>query len=81
MTHRDLRRFVVFGFATTHDALAAETALKEGDIEAVPIPTPKALGELCGIALRVEEPLAREARAALDSASVSVASETTIEDV
>jgi hypothetical protein len=50
----DLRRFVAFGFASVHDAMAAEAALKAAGIQPVAIPSPAALGELCGIALRVE---------------------------
>ncbi len=53
MRSRDPRPFAVYGFATTHDALAAEARLKSVLIPVVPIPSPKELGELCGIALRV----------------------------
>lgn len=55
--------FVVFGFETTHDAMAAERALEEARIAVTLIPTPKALGTLCGLAARVprdEEPAATE---------------------
>jgi hypothetical protein len=48
-----LRPFVVFGFASVHDTLAAEAVLKTAGIAAVTIPAPRELGELCGIALRV----------------------------
>lgn len=47
------RPFAVFGFASTHDALAAEELLLDAGIDAVPIPAAKELGALCGIAIRV----------------------------
>ena len=81
MTPRGLRRFAVFGFATTHDALAAEQVLKEYGVEVVPIPAPKTLGDLCGIALRVPADLQDGARAVLEAASVHPASEAAMEDV
>jgi hypothetical protein len=52
---REPRPFAVFGFESTHDALAAENLLGDARIEVVPIPAPAALGALCGIALRVPE--------------------------
>jgi N-acyl-L-homoserine lactone synthetase len=51
---RERRRFAVYGFATTHDALAAEAMLKAAGFSVVPIPAPRELGSLCGIALRLE---------------------------
>lgn len=54
MNARSLRTFALYGFESTHDALAAESALREAGIAVVPVPSPKELGELCGIALRVE---------------------------
>ena len=56
------RLFKVLGFASTHDALDAEALLLDLGIDAVPIPAPKALGTLCGIALRIE-PADEKARA------------------
>lgn len=50
--------FAVFGFESTHDALKAETVLLAAGEEVVLIPTPKALGTLCGFAVRV--PLERQ---------------------
>lgn len=47
-----MERFAVYGFETTHDALAAERALLEAAVPVVAVPTPKALGALCGIAIR-----------------------------
>jgi diphthamide biosynthesis methyltransferase len=54
VTPRESRLFAVFGFATTHDALAAEAALKAAGVTVTPIPAPHGLGSLCGIALRLE---------------------------
>lgn len=45
--------FAVFGFESTHDALKAETILLAAGEDVVLIPTPKALGTLCGFAVRV----------------------------
>lgn len=49
----EYRVYVIFGFVSTHDALAAESLLKDMGIDVVPVPAPKSLGQLCGIALRV----------------------------
>ena len=49
-------RFAVFGFAGTHEAMRGEAALLEAGCDAVLIPTPKALGTLCGLAARVPVP-------------------------
>ncbi len=48
------RDYLVYGFGSVHDALAAEVMLKGASIDVVPVPSPKELGDLCGIALRVE---------------------------
>jgi len=59
----EIRTFVVLGFRTTHEALEAESALLASGIDAVPIPSPKGFGALCGIAMRVppdQEPAALE---------------------
>jgi hypothetical protein len=45
--------FAVFGFDSTHDALRAENVLLAADEDVVLIPTPRALGSLCGFAVRV----------------------------
>lgn len=58
---RPVRDFVVYGFESTHRALDAEALLGDMGVHVVPVPTPKTLGALCGIALRVE--LAEAARA------------------
>ena len=60
--------FIVYGFATTHDALVGERTLLAADIIHMTIPTPKSLGALCGIALRVPEGSAHDAEAALAAA-------------
>ena len=65
---RGLRTFVVYGFASVHDALAAESVLKGAGLAVSPIPSPKELGDLCGIALRVEPADAPHAERLLASA-------------
>lgn len=50
----EARPFVVYGFASVHDALAAESVLLGAAIAVTPVPSPPELGELCGVALRVE---------------------------
>lgn len=59
---RPPRTFAVFGFASTHDALAAEDLLRDAGMEVVPVPAPASLGALCGIALRVPETVSEQAR-------------------
>lgn len=78
---REHRRFQVFGFTTTHDALAAEDALKSADVAAVPIPTPRALGSLCGIALRVEPRDSAAAATVLGDAGIAWKGPVELEDV
>lgn len=75
------RRFVAFGFASVHDAMAAEDALKAAGIAAVAIPSPRALGELCGVALRVDPAEAREAEDALSDAGLSPVASAEIDDL
>lgn len=58
-------RFVIYGFQTTHDALVGERTLLESDVMHATIPTPKSLGALCGIALRVPVDSAADAEKAL----------------
>jgi hypothetical protein len=65
VTDYRLRPFVAFGFESVHDTLAAEDVLRDAGIPAVTIPSPSELGELCGIALRVEPEDAAGAEAAL----------------
>ena len=81
MSAREYRPFVVFGFRTTHEALAAEVALRDAGIEVVPIPTPPVLGELCGIALRVRPEHADAALAALEQGAIVPDARGEIEDI
>lgn len=62
------RSFTVFGFHSVHDALEAESVLKQAGVASTAIPSPRELGELCGIALRVELGDAGAARDALAGA-------------
>jgi hypothetical protein len=78
---RASRTFAVLGFASTHDALDAETALERGGIDVVPIPAPKSIGSLCGIALRITPDQLEHAAVCLSEAGVSIAATCEIEDV
>jgi len=73
--------FKVVGFASTHDALDAEALLLDLGIDAVPIPAPKALGTLCGIALRLEPADEKRALSYLSDAGIGVAAHGEVEDV
>jgi Protein of unknown function (DUF3343) len=77
----DVQRFIAFGFASVHDAMAAEDALKAAGIESVAIPSPGALGELCGIALRVEPASAQAVRDTLAAAGLPPHASVEIYDV
>ncbi|MBN2404917.1 MAG: DUF3343 domain-containing protein [Coriobacteriia bacterium] len=55
MSSPQRRPYVVFGFASTHDALSGEAALVAAGLQLTVMPTPKTLGALCGIALRLAE--------------------------
>lgn len=63
--------FVVFGFESTHDALHAEEALLAAGFEVALIPTPRALGSLCGFAVRVSADSADGALEVLNAAGVT----------
>ena len=63
--------FVVFGFDSTHDALRAETVLLAAGVEVALIPTPRALGTLCGFAVRVPVALRAEAVESFSAAGVA----------
>jgi hypothetical protein len=78
---RTPRPFVVYGFATTHDALAAETAIKDASLSVTPIPAPRELGSLCGIALRVEPVVTPSVEAALAAAGLRWTARAEIADV
>lgn len=73
-------RFTVFGFAGTHDALKAEEVLLEAGTDVVLIPTPRALGSLCGFAVRVPVSQRDEALSALAAAGRGPDGEAEIED-
>lgn len=76
----DHERFAVFGFASTHDALHAETALLAADVPVALIPTPKALGSLCGFAVRVRAADRDAAVAVIAGASIAPDAEIEIAD-
>ena len=57
------RLFAVFGFDSTHVALRAEDVLLAADMDVALIPTPRALGSLCGFAVRIP---AEQRQAAID---------------
>jgi hypothetical protein len=78
---RTPRPFKVLGFASTHDALDAEALLLDLGIDAVPIPAPKILGTLCGIALRLEPADEKRALGYLVGAGIAVAARGEVEDV
>ena len=61
----EVRRFVVLGFASVHDALSAEAVLEAAGMRVTAIPSPRELGEICGIAMRVEFEDADEAERVL----------------
>lgn len=75
------RSFKVMGFASTHDALDAEALLLDLGIDVVPIPAPKALGTLCGIALRLEHADEPRALGYLKDAGITVGAVGEVEDV
>jgi hypothetical protein len=76
-----LRPFVVYGFASVHDTLAAEAALKAAGVTAVAIPSPRELGELCGIAMRVDPADAAAAEQVLASSGLPPWSRVQIDDL
>ncbi len=77
----EARRFVAYGFASVHDALAAESALKAAGVAATAIPSPRALGELCGIALRVDPAQSRAAEDALAACGLPPRASAEIDDI
>ena len=82
MSARSPRPFEVFGFATTHDALAAEQLLKDLGVPVTPIPAPRSLGgALCGIAPRLEPSDVPRAEELLERAEMVPAARGSIEDV
>lgn len=79
--NRVARTFSVLAFSSTHDALDAEALLLDLGIGVVPIPAPKVVGALCGIALRLEPSEADRAVRYLADAGVVVAGRGEVEDV
>jgi len=78
---RTPRLFRIVGFASTHDALDAEALLLDLGIDVVPIPAPKALGTLCGIALRLEVEDEPRALGYLSDAGIAYGARGEVEDV
>lgn len=62
----------VFTFSTTHNAINGEKALLSAGVGARVMPRPSALGQGCGICLRVDDADRERAVAALDAAGVVV---------
>lgn len=81
MSATERRVFVVFGFESVHDTLAAEDVLGSAGVRAVTIPSPRELGELCGIALRVLLADAAAAEEALTRAGARVRGRAEITDL
>lgn len=79
---REKRRFVVFAFASTHDALQAEDVLQAVDIPVRVIPKPTAIGGAaeCGIAVRVPQEDAERARGVLAGGGVVPSAQIQITD-
>ena len=78
---RSQRPYLVLGFGSTHDTLAAEAALKAAGMSVAAVPAPRALGSLCGIALRLEPDDAACAEQALADARIGVTGRASIVDV
>jgi Putative Se/S carrier protein-like len=79
-TDRPEREFVVFLFASTHDAMTAETAVASAGIPGRSIPRPATLGAGCGIALRVAPADADRVASVLSEAGLPPAGRGTILD-
>ena len=77
---RTPRTYFVLGFASTHDALDAEALLEDLGVAVAPIPAPKELGSLCGIALRLDPVDADRAYRYLEDAGIAVSSTASIND-
>lgn len=81
MSPRTPTEFVVLGFESTHDALAAEDLIKRAGIPVVPIPAPPTLSALCGIAMRLEPSHVIDAERVLDEGGIRPCARTRILDV
>ncbi len=75
------RTFTVLGFDSTHATLDAESLLLGLGFDVVPIPTPKTLGSLCGISLRLEPADESRARERLERAGITIRAREEVEDV
>jgi len=75
------RPYVAFGFASVHDSLEAESALAKVGVLSLAIPSPRELGELCGIALRLEPADMQAALAALETAGMRPVATADISDI
>jgi hypothetical protein len=78
---QEARRFVAYGFASVHDALSAESALKAAGVVVTAIPSPRVLGELCGIALRVDPAQCRVAEHTLAACGFPPRASAEIDDI
>lgn len=78
---RDLKRFVVLAFGSTHESLAAEDALLDAGFTVKVMPLPRTRGSLCGIALRLPPEERHPALAELARHGLVVAALDEIEDV
>lgn len=67
----ETRTFAAYGFASTHDALTGEQLLDVLGVGYATIPAPKALGTLCGLALRVRVEDSGAAEAAFATGGLS----------
>lgn len=62
----------ILTFYSTHHALAAEKALKEAGVDQTIVPTPRQLSANCGIAIRIADTDAAQARHVLESAGIKI---------
>jgi hypothetical protein len=77
----ETRCFVAYGFSSVHDALAAESSLNVAGVAVTVIPSPRALGELCGIALRVDRCDGAAAEHALTAAGLPPRAHAEMDDI
>ena len=78
---REKRIFAAILFSTTHNALAAEGALKAAGIDVVPIPAPPSSDFLCGLAMRVLPDQSDRAQAVLAEHDIEVRDIIKVEDL
>lgn len=48
-------KYYILTFENTHNAISAESVLKENNIKAIVMPTPTFITKSCGISIRVTE--------------------------